>query len=343
MATVSGGVPLMDFSAIGQLPDKFREGRKAAREDRVLKNREVALADLGRGATWEDVGRRLFAAGDIEGGLSLAKLGDAIEQRKFNQGIAERQIKLQEHQARDKPQFMQVEGPDGGKRLVRVTPDGGASAVNVPGMDNQPGNPFLTGKSGTEGQQNAQLYANRMLNAERVLQDQKIVEAATDWGQRVRANPPIPLIGAGGRQAVGNFLTSTEYQKFDQAQRDFINAVLRRESGAVISEQEFDNARKQYFPQPGDAPEKIEQKRQNRLEAIKGIGAAGGPGYRPQQMIGPGGKIAPAPQRGAAPKLPEGYTPQRALDEARQAIAGGKNRDLVIKRLQEIGIDPAGL
>jgi 3-deoxy-D-arabino-heptulosonate 7-phosphate (DAHP) synthase len=60
-------------------------------------------------------------------------------------------------------------------------------------------------------------------------------------------------------------------QQVEQAQRDFINAVLRRESGAVISNDEFANGRRQYFPQPGDTPQVIEQKRRNREMAIQGI------------------------------------------------------------------------
>lgn len=47
-----------------------------------------------------------------------------------------------------------------------------------------------------------------------------------------------------------SFLQSAERQKFEQAKRNFVNSVLRNESGAVIAESEFKNADKQYFPQP---------------------------------------------------------------------------------------------
>ena len=57
---------------------------------------------------------------------------------------------------------------------------------------------------------------------------------------------------------------SDKFKQIEQAQRDFINAVLRRESGAVIGEQEFENARLQYFPQPGDTPKVVKQKQKNR-------------------------------------------------------------------------------
>ncbi len=71
-----------------------------------------------------------------------------------------------------------------------------------------------------------------------------------------------------GGTLTGRFV-SPEFQQFDQAQRDFLNAVLRKESGAVISDQEFDNAKKQYFPVPGDDQKTIEQKRRNRELATR--------------------------------------------------------------------------
>ena len=64
---------------------------------------------------------------------------------------------------------------------------------------------------------------------------------------------------------------STEQRQVRQAQREFTTAILRRESGAVISPSEFQSAAQQYFPQPGDSPEVIEQKRQARQRSIQGL------------------------------------------------------------------------
>lgn len=124
-------------------------------------------------------------------------------------------------------------------------------------------------KAMTEGQANAALYADRIKAAEPIISDLKMMAAQTDLTQRAKSAVPI----------VGNYLVSEDYQKADQAQRDFINAVLRRESGAVISDQEFANARKQYFPQPGDSPEVLKQKAANRKIAGEGIARAAGPAY----------------------------------------------------------------
>jgi hypothetical protein len=69
-------------------------------------------------------------------------------------------------------------------------------------------------------------------------------------------------------------------QKTEQARRDFVNAILRKESGAVISPAEFENASRQYFPQPGDTQAVIEQKRKNRETAIKALTVQAGPGAK---------------------------------------------------------------
>jgi hypothetical protein len=69
--------------------------------------------------------------------------------------------------------------------------------------------------------------------------------------QRRRGNNSTELSEIGGRQ----LLRSRGAQKYDQAKADFINAQLRRESGAAIAQSEFSNADKQYFPVPGDTPD----------------------------------------------------------------------------------------
>jgi hypothetical protein len=91
----------------------------------------------------------------------------------------------------------------------------------------------------------------------------------TNFWQQQAENVPLGL---------GNQLRSPEFQKFDQARRDYVNAILRRESGAVISDQEFANAEQQYFPVPGDGPEVIAQKRNNRKAAIAGLRVGSGAG-----------------------------------------------------------------
>lgn len=82
-----------------------------------------------------------------------------------------------------------------------------------------------------------------------------------------------------------SFLNSTKGQQAQQAQHNFVNAVLRQESGAAINASEFDNAKKQYFPQPGDKPEVIAQKKRNRELVIQGFARQAGPGGRDVEEV----------------------------------------------------------
>jgi hypothetical protein len=112
-------------------------------------------------------------------------------------------------------------------------------------------------------------YADRMTQSDAILSDPKLTKVMTDLGEVAKGRTPF----------VGNMLATPEYQQAEQAQRDFINATLRRESGAVISADEFENARKQYFPEVGDSQAKLDQKAANRRNTIHAVARSAGPAY----------------------------------------------------------------
>ena len=124
----------------------------------------------------------------------------------------------------------------------------------------------------TEGQSNAVGYARRMVQAAQTLDPLDFSAAAT---------PGFAENFLGGKAGnYSSYLRSGDRQLYEQAQRNFISAILRKESGAAIGEQEYKNEEKKYFPQPGDKPEVIEQKRKSREEAIQGMITAAGPGAK---------------------------------------------------------------
>jgi hypothetical protein len=119
----------------------------------------------------------------------------------------------------------------------------------------------------TDSQAKANLFGSRMQEADKILKDME------GKGSQLAVNTKmgmekLPVIGAVAGPTA-NMLMSSDSQQLEQAQRDFVNAVLRRESGAVISDAEFANAQKQYFPQPGDSKQVIDQKRRNRQLATE--------------------------------------------------------------------------
>ncbi|CCE94652.1 hypothetical protein SFHH103_00148 [Sinorhizobium fredii HH103] len=159
----------------------------------------------------------------------------------------------------------------GGQPAPQSQPQPGQQQAQPGGRLTPEGNIQVTAPKVTVDEKEAATFADRMNNSGSLID--KFENAGLGvWDQAVRGNDYIP-------DFLENWMVSDDFQKFDQARRDFINAQLRRESGAVISPEEFDNANKQYFPQPNDLPDVLEQKRRNRQIVIDGMKRAAGPTY----------------------------------------------------------------
>lgn len=149
------------------------------------------------------------------------------------------------------------------------------TARAVTGPDGQPLAPRA---AMTEFQGKSAVFGDRAAEADRLITELTGKYNPSAVNAKVSAGE-VPLIG-GALGSLANAALSAEGQRAEQAQRDFINAVLRQESGAAIGATEFDNARKQYFPQPNDKPENIAQKANNRRLAVQGLQRNAGPSYR---------------------------------------------------------------
>lgn len=156
-----------------------------------------------------------------------------------------------------------VEGPDG---FVLIDKGTGLArpAATLNGAQVQGKDPGLN-----DTQAKALLFGSRMQNADKIL-TQMAAQGTVRPSVAKQVVEGVPLIG-GALGAGANAASSPQQQQVEQAQRDFVNAVLRRESGAAISPTEFDSAKKQYFPAVGDSPEVIQQKAANRQLATRGL------------------------------------------------------------------------
>lgn len=114
---------------------------------------------------------------------------------------------------------------------------------------------------------------------------------------------------------VGQPFANDADRSYDQARRDFVSSVLRKESGAAISDKEYNNEAKKYFPQPGDGPQQVAQKAAARERAIAGLINASGPAYNPelqqpfhyQPEQSPGSAYAASPKGPKAGDVEDGY------------------------------------
>lgn len=227
------------------------------------------------------------------------------EQRQAEQFRQDLDLRRQTAAARGYDIVM-VKQPDGSERPVRVNRATGEYLDDPSGAGGGPGtplNPYATGKF-NEGQGKAALFADRIAQSEDLLEgpydpalgkrdsSKGVAEAGLDPQDTYAAKVPV----------IGNYLISDKYRQFEQAERNFINATLRRESGAVINPDEFVNARKQYIPQPNDDEQTLLNKAANRRVVFEGLAREAGPAYRPPPgYLGPNQYRQPEPGAGAPP------------------------------------------
>lgn len=131
-------------------------------------------------------------------------------------------------------------------------------------------------KSPTEFQGKSGIFGMRAGEADKTIRELQGEYSPSAVNSKVAVQDTW-LVGGVAGAAVNKFAMSDNDQKAEQAQRDFVNAVLRQESGAAIGKDEFDNARRQYFPQPGDSKAVIDQKARNRQLAVQGLNTNAGP------------------------------------------------------------------
>lgn len=131
------------------------------------------------------------------------------------------------------------------------------------------------GKAPTEFQGKSAAFGARAEQSNAILNDleKKGVMHKGIWRTGLGS---VPFVGDGldsVMNAAPTFLggSNENQQKNAQARRDFVNAILRQESGAAIGASEFENAERQYFPQIGDSPQVVLQKAQTRMTAIEGL------------------------------------------------------------------------
>lgn len=152
------------------------------------------------------------------------------------------------------------------------TPPAPPQAPQQPAAPQRQGMIPLTEPRVTVDESKAGGFADRMLEANGLL-DTYGNAGLSPWSQMVTDNSYIPDV-------MENYLVNEDFQKYSQARRNFINAQLRRESGAVISPEEFENANKQYFPMPGDSQEVLKQKAQGRKIAVDAMIRDAGPTFK---------------------------------------------------------------
>jgi hypothetical protein len=244
-------------------PQKVAEGEKVIRFNPATGKNEVVA----------EGGEKFKAPIQVDTGTTI-EFRDPRDPTKVLQTISKTQM----------PTAGQVVERDDGTFLID-TRTGQAKPVMGQG-----GQPLMGGgKPLTETQSNAVAFGARAIEADKIVSNLE-KQGVTNTGIiRTIAGGIVgqaPIVGEKLEQGVRSAFNpipsvlggpSGEQQQVDQARRNFITAVLRKESGAVISPTEYKDEERKYFPQIGDTDKTITQKQEARRLAIKALEAQAGP------------------------------------------------------------------
>jgi hypothetical protein len=339
----------MDATRQNMALAQSQEGRLTRQEQRAIEEHAATMSREERTAQAERVragiaqGTQLFASGDLQGlNTMLTQIGEqpvqSLEQFPAVAGRYEGMLEIMEG-VRD---FTTPQGPE----WIAATPEQAAQfnatagqintktgkfeAENAPSGMNivSDGNGGFTFQQGSGvGGSGKPLTVDEGKNTGfliRAQDSQAVINQFEGQGTEVRSRilNAVPF-------GAGNFAQSPEYQQYDQAKRDMINAILRRESGAVIGPDEFASAELQYFPQPGDSNAVIEQKRQTRENAIEGLRVGSGDGVN---------RVGESRQSGANPTVD--FSTMQGPDLLSTDMTGWTDADFAAynKRMDELGL-----
>lgn len=140
-----------------------------------------------------------------------------------------------------------VKAPSG--MSITTNPDGTVSVTQGP----------AGGGKMTEQNSKDMVYAKRAAGALPIID--KMGDALTSAGEAVGGSVP----------AVGNYLKSPEYQQAEQAGKEFLQAILRKDTGAAITAQEVNEYGTVYLPRPGDSQQVLAQKKESRRRALEAL------------------------------------------------------------------------
>lgn len=288
--------------------DADREQKlEQAKLDRELRQKELESKRFDKELTLREKGFRLG-----EGGI-LERDPEAVAREQRAQALEVKKAGLLEERDPTTGQF----------KAFRLDPEKLQAERRIEQLKQATARP----QKFNEGQWKAAGFGRRMESADQIIQSLEADPEFDVASPKIRAQKLLPTMLGG--------VKDPKVQMFEQAQRDFINAVLRRESGATITPEEFANAEQQYFPQPGDSKEVLEQKRINRMQATQNLKteSAGAVDLIPSvraQMLGErvqgqapqaGGLLGkPAPFKPGDRRMKNGVTFERQADGTWKAV-----------------------
>lgn len=125
----------------------------------------------------------------------------------------------------------------------------------------------------TEGQTKDASFAERLIRSEAGLREVTPIDKAGNFMKYDPTSSSYRFLPD------WNVTNSREWQQYSRNAREGIAAILRKDTGAAVSDTEWNWYFPMYYPQPGDSPQVVRDKQQARIALAKGLRNGSGPAF----------------------------------------------------------------
>ena len=286
--TISPNEGLMRLSA-GRIADRREAARAGEQQNRTLE----ALRNMGAS---DDLIQMAQAGLGREALAEQARRNRGQEPQDPYSSIGKLQADLAAGRISQEQYELELQSRAPSNTSIEVGPDGQLRFAQGPGAQAKP---F------TEGQSKDNVYVTRAQGALEVLDP--VADQLVSAASRAANIDPTGFIRSR--------IQSPEFQVAQQAGNEFLQAILRKDTGAAITEPEQQLYGQTYLPQPGDSPQVLTEKKAARRRALDAIRA----GMSPAQLIAverglSQGQQNGAPQAGAGQSGGDGFSVTGVID-----------------------------
>jgi len=231
---------------------------------------EASDAEVAAKLHWEDTGPTTMGLDPFDGSVRTQIRNGMSPDGAANNAVARANLGL----SRERLELERQAQGSGGKAPAgyRWTQDGSLEAI--------PGGPATKGATATEGERKAATLLMRMQGSQAQL-DEALKDAPG------AATPSLLTQGLRGvgAEAAANTATGQNRQRVEAAQLDMLDAALTLGTGAAYTKEQLEGYRRSYFPQIGDAPETVKDKKARLDNVIEAAKIAAGRSAPPKPTI----------------------------------------------------------
>lgn len=278
-----------EFSRSMQMMDLFTgmQDRENAKQDKLADNARANLQTITNlvkesGKSFADMDTnqlRNIRQWEVQAGLPIGTyeaFGSALPQAKVlhtstgTDAAGKQIVTFIYDDGTGKPGVVEVVGTGGVDAVTRTPVPAPGGLPSPTGSVNEFGVPITSTappKAPTEGESSSYVFFERMKNA------------VTNINSLEAEVAKLGTVGQLQLKYAPDILISPVLQQYPQAQREFTEARLRKDSGAAIPPEEFENDKQTYFPQPGNAGAVLKQKATSRQVALDAVRSASGNKY----------------------------------------------------------------